>query len=40
MKDKYNLDKVSDIRKFMFDKYSNNCGLAIQYIFHYNRNKK
>lgn len=40
MKDKYNLDKVSDIRKFMIDKYSNNCGLAIQYIFHYNRNKK
>ena len=40
MKDKYNLDKVSDIRKFMFDKYSSNCGLVIQYIFHYSRNKK
>jgi len=40
MKDKYNLDKVSDIRKFMFDKYSNNCGLVIQYIFHYSRNVK
>ena len=24
MKDKYNFDKVSDIRKFMLDKYSNN----------------
>ena len=38
MKDKYNFDKVSDIRKFMFDKYSNNCGLFIQYIYHYSRN--
>ena len=38
MKEKYNLDKVSDIRKFMFDKYSNNCGLVIQYVFHYSRN--
>ena len=40
MKEKYGLEKVSDIRKFMFDKYSNNCGLIIQYIFHYSRNKK
>lgn len=40
MKDKYNLDKVSDIRKFMLDKYSNDCGLVIQYIFHYSRNIK
>lgn len=40
MKDKYDLNTVSDIRKFMFDKYSNNCGLAIQYIFHYSRNRK
>lgn len=40
MKDKYNFDSISDIRKFMFDKYSNNCGLAIQYIYHYSRNKK
>ena len=40
MKDKYNLDKVSDIRKFMFDKYSNDCGLVIQYVFHYSRNIK
>ena len=38
MKDKYNLDKVSDIRRFMFDKYSDNCGLFIQYVFHYSRN--
>lgn len=40
MKNKYNLDNVSDIRKFMFDKYSFNCGLAIQYVFHYSRNVK
>lgn len=40
MKDKYNFDKVSDIRKFMLDKYSNNCGLFIQYIYHYSRNVK
>ena len=40
MKDKYNLDKVVDIREFMLNKYSSNCGLAIQYIFHYNRNKR
>ena len=38
MKEKYDFDKVSDIRSFMFDKYSFNCGLFIQYIFHYNRN--
>ena len=40
MKDKYDIDKVSDIRKFMLDKYSGNCGLFIQYIYHYSRNKK
>ena len=40
MKDKYNLNKVSDIRKFMFDKYSSDCGLVIQYIFHFSRNIK
>lgn len=40
MKDKYNIDKVSDIRKFMLDKYSSNCGLFIQYIYHYSRNVK
>lgn len=40
MKEKYDLDSVSSIRKFMFDKYSSNCGLIIQYIFHYSRNVK
>lgn len=40
MKERYDLDSVSSIRKFMLDKYSNNCGLFIQYVFHYSRNKK
>lgn len=40
MKDKYNLEKVKDIREFMFNKYSTNCGLIIQYVFHYSRNVK
>ena len=39
MKENYNTDNVSDIRKIMKDKYNDNCGLFIQYIFHYNRNK-
>lgn len=40
MKEKYNLVTVKDIRKFMWDKYRDNCGLIIQYIFDYSRNKK
>lgn len=39
MKEKYNLEKVKDIREYMKNKYNDNCGLVIQYIFHYNRNK-
>ena len=39
MKGKYNLDSVKDIREYMKNKYNDNCGLVIQYIFHYNRNK-
>lgn len=39
MKEKYNLEKVKDIREYMKNKYNENCGLVIQYIFHYNRNK-
>ena len=39
MKDKYNLEKVSDIRDLMREKYKDNCGLIIQYIFNYSRNK-
>ena len=40
MKEKYNLEKVKDIREFMKEKYGNNSGLIIQYIFNYSRNKK
>lgn len=40
MRDKYSLVTIKDIRKFMLDKYKENCGLIIQYIFDYSRNKK
>lgn len=40
MKSKYNLTAIKDIRNFMWDKYKDNCGLIIQYIFDYSRNKK
>lgn len=40
MKDKYNLDNVKQIRKFMQNKYKENSGLIIQYIFDYSRNNK
>ena len=39
MREKYNTDKVSEIRKIMLDLYHENCGLFIQYIFNYSRNK-
>ena len=38
MKGKYDIEGVSNIRKFIYDKYKDNCGLIIQYIFHYSRN--
>lgn len=40
MKEKYDTDSIKDIRNIMSEKYKENCGLYIQYIFHYNRNKK
>lgn len=40
MKENYNIDKVSDIKKFSIEHYNENCGLAIQYMFHFMRNKK
>lgn len=40
MKEKYNLEKVPEIRNFMKEKYDKNSGLIIQYIFNYSRNKK
>ena len=39
MKDTYNIESVNEIRKFTMDKYKENSGLVIQYMFHYKRNK-
>lgn len=40
MKDKYDTTDVKEIRKITNEKYKNNCGLVIQYMFHYKRNKE
>lgn len=40
MKEKYNIEGISNIKKFTKEKYDNYTGLVIQYIFHYNRNKE
>ena len=40
MKDKYNITSIKEIKKYAYNKYKNNCGLVIQYMFHYKRNKK
>ena len=40
MKDKYNIMDVKNIRSFAKDKYGDLCGLMIQYMFHYKRNKE
>ena len=39
MKDKYNIEGVKNIREFTYNKYKDISGLAIQYMFHYKRNK-
>ena len=39
MKDKYNIEGIENIRKFTNDKYKELSGIAIQYMFHYKRNK-
>ena len=39
MKENYDTDNIKKIKEIMKEKYSENCGLYIQYIFHYNRNK-
>jgi len=39
MKDKYNIEGIDNIRKFTYDKYNDLSGIAIQYMFHYKRNK-
>lgn len=40
MKEKYELNSVKEIREYMYNKYKENCGLIIQYVFHYSRNIK
>ena len=40
MKEDYNIEGESNIRKFTYDKYKDYSGLAIQYMFNYKRNKK
>ena len=39
MKDKYNIEGVDKIKKFVKNKYGEYSGLVIQYMFHYKRNK-
>ena len=38
MKDTYNIEGVSNIKKFTNEKYKGYTGLVIQYMFHYKRN--
>ena len=40
MKDDYNIEGESNIKKFTFDTYKEYSGLAIQYMFNYKRNSK
>ena len=40
MKEDYNIEGESNIRKFTYDTYKEYSGLAIQYMFNYKRNKK
>ena len=40
MKDTYNITDVKKIREFTKEKYKENSGLMIQYMFHYKRNKE
>ena len=40
MKDNYNLTTIKQIREYMKEKYKENSGLFIQYIFDFSRNKK
>ena len=38
MIEKYNIDNIKEIENYTKEKYGSYSGLAIQYIFHYNRN--
>ena len=39
MKETYNITDIKKIREFTYEKYNENSGLMIQYMFHYKRNK-
>lgn len=39
MKDNYNINSEKKIREYMVNTYHEYCGIIIQYIFNYNRNK-
>lgn len=39
MNDTYNINGVKNIREFTKEKFKDNSGLIIQYMFHYKRNK-
>ena len=39
MKDTYNITDIKKIKEYTKNKYKDNCGLMIQYMFHYKRNK-
>jgi len=39
MKDDYNIEGEKNIKKFTYNTYRENSGLAIQYMFNYKRNK-
>ena len=40
LKDTYNITDIKKIREFTYEKYNQNSGLIIQYMFHYKRNKE
>ena len=40
MKEDYNIEGEQNIKKFTYNTYKENSGLAIQYMFNYKRNKK
>lgn len=40
MKDTYSITDISEIKNYTKNKYNENSGLIIQYMFHYKRNKE
>ncbi len=39
MKDEYNIEGITNIKKYVYDKYKELSGIVIQYMFNYKRNK-